>query len=330
MEFPFDVLTGIRFALFFLKFCTGRKGGKMKKPMGCEKLTFRVRDVLVDWLGEIHCPGLKLRDVLGDGLGKMLRTRFASCALEDSDGKWPVGLEHACAAVELIHTASLFHDDVVDGATLRRGKPALWKVFSQNGAILIGDILFCEALSRLSRSPGSRFVGALLGKGREVCIAEAEQEIRLRGSVCDFATCLRIARGKTGPLFAFTGLACGDGNQAFSEAMEEAGYRIGTAYQLADDLIDESGDEIAAGKTLGTDRLRRKYTLAQEGLAPSGRIEQEIFTLCESSLRLLLRWPAAQAGLQTLIGQALHSSLAHTASNKSGRGGEHTYGICMG
>jgi len=302
----------------------------MKKSIGSEKLLFCVRDVLVDWLREIRCPGLKLRDLLGDDLGKMLRTRLASCVVGTSDEKWPAGLEYACAAVELIHTASLFHDDVVDGATLRRGKPALWKVFSQNGAILIGDILFCEALSRLSRSPGNRFVGALLEKGREVCIAEAEQEINLRGSACDFATCLRIARGKTGPLFAFTGLAAGDGNKAFSEAMEEAGYRIGTAYQLADDLIDESGNEASAGKTLGTDRLRRKYTLAQEGPASAGRIEQEIFTLCESSLRLLHKWPAAQAGLQSFIGEALHSALAHTTSNTPGPGGETAYGICMG
>jgi heptaprenyl diphosphate synthase len=260
-----------------------------------------VKGVLVQWFEEMRCPGFALQERMDDVLGKMLRTRLAAEVLGKNPEQWPLGIEYACAAVEMIHTASLFHDDVVDGASLRRGKPALWRVFSPNSAILLGDILFCEALSKLAASPGSRHVSALLDKGREVCIAEAEQELSLRGFSCDFSTCLRIARSKTGPLFAFVGQACGHANDGFSKAMEEVGYRIGTAYQFADDWMDETGDEAAAGKTLGTDRLRRKFTLARSGPESDDLVTRCIAELCGSSLDILQSWPAERAGLESFL-----------------------------
>ncbi len=195
--------------------------------------------------------------------GKMLRTRMA--ARLSTRLTVPVEtLQHVCAAVELTHTASLCHDDVIDNALVRRGQPALWRASSRSGAVLLGDLLLCEAMGLLTGTDGGRLVRPFLAKLRETCAAEAEQELRLRGREVGRDVCLRIARGKTGPLFAFVGLAAGGADAALSAALEEAGYRVGTAYQLADDLLDVEGCEEAAGKTLGTDVARRKFTLAQE------------------------------------------------------------------
>jgi geranylgeranyl pyrophosphate synthase len=229
--------------------------------------------------------------------GKMLRTRLAASILGCDAEQWPAGIEYACASIELIHTASLFHDDVVDGASIRRGIPTLWNTFSPSGAILIGDVLFCEALNILIRSSGKVWLTDFLDKVREVCVSEAQQELVLRGTQCDFETCLSTARGKTGPLFAFVGLACGGGNAALSRALEEAGYRIGTAYQLADDLIDVEGQEKNTGKTLGTDRLRNKFTIAHLKDGARVSIKTYITGLCESALELLSPWPDKQEGL---------------------------------
>jgi heptaprenyl diphosphate synthase len=250
-------------------------------------------------------PGLCNLNISDRNHGKMLRTRLASALLGQNERSWPDGVDAACAAIELIHSASLFHDDVVDGATLRRGQPTLWSKSSQNSAILFGDILLCEALRLLTDSAARALLVPFLDKVREVCLAEAEQELELRGEQCDEATCVRIARGKTGPLFAFVAQACAGKDQALADALEEAGYRIGTAYQLADDLLDEIGSEPKTGKTLGTDRLRRKYTLAQgEGMAE--RVTLHIQDLCDSAVRLLMRWPKPHAGLLQYLEQIFY------------------------
>jgi geranylgeranyl pyrophosphate synthase len=230
--------------------------------------------------------------------GKMLRTRLAQTLAGENWHERLPQLVQACAALELIHTASLFHDDVVDGASLRRGKPALWRVFTPSSAVLVGDMLFCEALSALIETGNNRLFMLFNAKVKEVCEVEAMQEILLRGTQCDLETCLRIARGKTGPLFAFAAMICAGENSALERALEEAGYRLGCAYQIADDLVDEYGAEAKAGKTLGTDRLRRKFTLAQENAEKAHEILAE---LCESAAKPLDRWPEYERRLRQFI-----------------------------
>jgi len=239
----------------------------------------------------------------------MLRTGFASKLIGEQPSGRPAGIEYACAAVELIHTASLFHDDVIDGASLRRGKPSLWRSLTPNSAILLGDIVLCEALDLLACSETKDFIPQLLSKVREVCMAEIEQELILRGLKCDNTTCLRIARSKTGPLFAFNGLVCSGHDHDLAEALQEAGYRVGTAYQLADDLIDENGDAAVTGKTLGTDRLRSKFTIAHDKKDNGKRIAGHILQLCTSSLDLLNRWPDKKAGLRSFLDEILYPSI---------------------
>lgn len=224
--------------------------------------------------------------------GKMLRTRLAGRLLA---GGAAAGNCHqvraACAAIELVHTASLCHDDVMDNSFIRRSVPTLWQAVGTSGAILIGDLLLWSAVELLAQPESNQQMPAFIAKVKQVVQAEAEQELCLRGTPIDVDTCLRLARDKTGPLFAFPAMVCGGQDEVLSAALEEAGYRIGTAYQLADDLLDVVGDEAAVGKTLGTDRQRGKETLPQAGETGQRITFDFIKDLCKSSLQGLENYP---------------------------------------
>ena len=220
--------------------------------------------------------------------GKMLRTRLAARLAEScASGPGPEVMERACAATEMVHTATLCHDDVIDGALIRRGRPTLWRETGPSCAVLVGDILLCEAIDLVSGADGDRYVKTFVAKTREVCTAEAEQELLLRGGPLDVETCLRIARGKTGPLFAFAARVCAGEDTSFAAALEEVGYMVGTAYQIADDVVDVSGEEMVSGKTLGTDSKRGKFTLAH--LPQGGRrlALEHVSSLCVSAAERL-------------------------------------------
>jgi heptaprenyl diphosphate synthase len=202
-----------------------------------------------------------LRDVVGEARsltslgGKLLRSRLV----------WRVGshtgvdrnlLLHGAAAVEMIHTASILHDDVIDGGLLRRGMPTFWVEKGSAGAILLGDLLLFKAIDLICRVAEGRYTHELVKLTGEVCEAESEQELMLQGAESRLEVCHSIARRKTGALFAFAAQIAGDGVPLRREALKEAGYLLGTAYQLADDLLDTRGGDADAGKTLGTDAER--------------------------------------------------------------------------
>ncbi len=213
----------------------------------------------------------------------------------------PATVQAACAATEMVHTASLCHDDVVDNSMIRRSLPTVWRTSSPSGAILIGDLLLCEAMDLLISTENGRYLTSFMGRLTEVVRAEIEQELVWRGSAADAETCLRLARGKTGPLFGFVAGVCGGDDGALCGLLEEAGYRIGTAYQIADDLLDILGTESTVGKTLGTDSVRGKLTLPQ--LDDDGwRVAQEnIRDLCTSAVELLKEFPKVQEGLTEFL-----------------------------
>ena len=238
--------------------------------------------------------------------GKMLRTHLASklAGCDTAQVNFDT-LVNACAATELVHTASLCHDDVIDNGMMRRGLPALWMTLSPSRAILTGDLFFCEAINLLLRTANGRYVENFLLKIREVCISEIEHEIVLQGEQLNYATCIRIARGKTGPLFAFIGYVCGGDNEALSSALEEAGYFIGTAYQFADDLLDIVGDEHISGKSLHTDEKRGKYTFAQSLEADRTKINAIINDFCTSASLCLEEWPRMQSALEQFVNDNL-------------------------
>jgi len=236
--------------------------------------------------------------------GKMLRTRLAYVLLPAGSADLQM-VTCACAATELIHTATLYHDDVVDGANLRRGQPPLWKQVGATGAILLGDLYFSTAVDLLLSVGSLSTVTSFVRKVREVCAVEAAHELLLRGKTVDIQTSIRIARGKTGALFAFSAECCGGSDPALAATLAEVGYLVGTAYQIADDLVDECGSEAEAGKTLGTDRKRRKYTLAQAPGSTEADVLAQIGKLGRQALDLLADKPAVAASLRQYIDQYL-------------------------
>ena len=281
------------------------------------------RRLVLSRLGEV---ARRLREALPEGLlspGKMLRTRLAArlaglvartglpagrarpsaAATRDSQrsAASQVCIERLCAAVEIVHTASLCHDDIVDNAPVRRGRPSAPKALGVAGALLVGDLLFCEAIDLVTGTEEGAYLPSFLAKAAEVVRSEAEQELVYRGKDLDEATCLRLARGKTGPLFAFAASICGGRDEALTAALEQAGYDVGAAYQTADDMLDVFGDEREAGKTLGTDRLRGKTTLAQKGDGARRSSREHVRRLCASALDRLAAYPPAREALREYL-----------------------------
>ena len=231
--------------------------------------------------------------------GKMLRTRLGLALSPQGSGDQDA-IARACAATELIHTATLYHDDVIDGATLRRQQPTLWQEVGQTGAILLGDLFFSSAVELLLDGADLNQARLFVARVKEVCATETIHEMVFQGRTVDAETCIAIARGKTGALFAFVAECCAK-DVTMAKAMAEAGYRVGTAYQLADDLLDEIGVEQLAGKTLGTDRKRRKFTLAQQIGSSDNTVLTEINRLCGSAIELLRPWPLYADRLDSYI-----------------------------
>jgi heptaprenyl diphosphate synthase len=270
------------------------------------RLVAQVRQVVLD---RVQVPELPVRDpaMLASLLpGKMLRTHFG-VALSLACGH-PAGetvLRQVCAAVELAHTGTLCHDDLIDRAVVRRSCPTLWRTAGASTAVLIGDWFLCASFGLITEAAAGLYAGAFLAKVREVCAAEIAQELVHRGQALDEVTCLHLARSKTGPLFAFVGYVCGGKDQALAAALQEAGYQVGTAYQLLDDLLDCRGVEARAGKTLGTDARRRKDTLAQHGPEAAAVTLAQVQRLCNAALDEVAAWPALRAALAGFLREHL-------------------------
>ncbi|MDP2989028.1 MAG: polyprenyl synthetase family protein, partial [Kiritimatiellota bacterium] len=243
------------------------------------------------------------------GGGKMLRARLALKVGAATSAPCDT-LLRAAAAVEMVHAASLLHDDVIDGGVLRRGIPSFWKKKSVSGAILLGDLLVCKAVQMLDGIENGRLGGMLVRLAGEMCDAEAEQELVTGGSAtrlgvasgkawvtergASWEKCVSVARRKTGSLFAFAAAATDGSDEKRAEALLEAGYRIGTAYQLADDILDVRGTAVGDGKNLGQDALNGKRTSVSAAGGTDTPARQHIAQLCADSSQLLVAWPPVQ------------------------------------
>jgi octaprenyl-diphosphate synthase len=227
------------------------------------------------------------------GSGKMLRAQLV-LFLGRANGIQDKMRHHAAAAVEIIHGASLLHDDVIDGGLLRRGAPTFWKKHGVNGAILLGDLLVFEGLDMLVQVDRTDLLQELINMSAHVCHSEIEQELILRGSPGSWEECEQIARAKTGSLFAFAAVSAGTDAPGQTEALREAGFMLGTAYQLVDDILDNSGNEEVSGKTLGKDQERGKTTaITATKNAPENPAEY-VDSLLEASSLQVAAWPGLQ------------------------------------
>lgn len=237
--------------------------------------------------------------------GKMLRSRLAF-RVGSSTGVDPKLLVFGSAAVEMIHTASLLHDDVIDGGVMRRGVPTFWVEKGKAGAILLGDLLLFKAVDLMCRVANGAYTHELVKLTGEVCEAESEQELVFQGAESHLELCQSIARRKTGALFAFAALLGGDGHDHRAEVLKESGYLLGTVYQLADDILDTRAEEDSSGKTLGTDAARDIVSAAR---LDDVNLERHLDTLLIEAVRILNGDAQAADGVKAFISEDLQPAL---------------------
>jgi geranylgeranyl pyrophosphate synthase len=190
--------------------------------------------------------------------GKMLRSRLA-LRVGAATGVAQDTLIRGAAAIEMLHAASLLHDDVIDGGRLRRGAPAFWVSRGTSGSVLVGDLMVCSAFSLIMETESHDLISEFVNRSREMCEAEVEQEL-LRREKPNWDMSVQLARNKTGSLFAFVGYLAGSRSPQLAAVTRECGYLAGTAYQLADDIFDSYGDASSSDKTLGLDARKPKTT----------------------------------------------------------------------
>lgn len=227
------------------------------------------------------------------GGGKMLRARLILRVGLATGEPAPI-LCRAGAAVEMLHAASLLHDDVVDGGAWRRNAPALWATEGTRAAVLLGDLLVALATETVQRSLPDR-LPLLISTLRDMCEAEAEQEFFDADTDRSWTRCVRIARRKTGSLFGFAAACAGESQPDSIRRLCEAGTALGTAYQLADDLLDACPDAPFAGKSLGNDAIANKLTAVTADEPEGTDARAVIASLLRESENRLAHWPVAQA-----------------------------------
>ncbi len=195
--------------------------------------------------------------------GKRLRPLLALLA-GGASGK--INSDHVDLAVivELIHIATLVHDDVMDEAQRRRSQPTASARWGNSLSVLLGDCLFAHALTLSTNFENSDIGRTIARTAATVCSGEMIQTQRRFDLTLTVQDYLRIVQMKTGSLFsAAAELAAliSEAEPNVIETFKNFGIQVGTAYQIYDDCVDLAGSESATGKTLGTDLRKGKFTL---------------------------------------------------------------------
>lgn len=167
------------------------------------------------------------------------------------------------AAVELLHTATLVHDDLIDGSLLRRGTPTLNARWSPPATVLTGDFLFARAAKLAADTDHLPLMKQFSETLATIVNGELTQMFTSRGLISRDNYYKRIY-AKTASLFEMTARAASmvsPAGEEVNEAMRDFGYQIGMAFQIVDDILDFNGDQNAVGKPLGSDLLNGLVTL---------------------------------------------------------------------
>ena len=173
--------------------------------------------------------------------------------------------QHTLAAVvEMIHTATLLHDDVVDESDLRRGHATANAMFGNAASVLVGDFLYSRAFELLVSVGSMRVLEILSSATNVIAGGEVLQLMNSGNPNLDEAGYLRVIQRKTAKLFeaaAQLGAVLGEAAAEREAALARYGMHLGTSFQLVDDVLDYSGEQSAIGKNLGDDLAEGKMTL---------------------------------------------------------------------
>jgi len=215
------------------------------------------------------------------GGGKHLRPMLVALTA-DSLGKVTDAHVTAAVIIEMVHLATLIHDDVIDEAEIRRGRPTLAANWGNETAVLFGDCLFAQALKLAAGFPTPEVCRAVATATDTVCAGEILQTQHRRKFQASRRDYFRIIEMKTAELFTLSCDLAAFLSQAPVEqraALRQFGSAFGSAYQVYDDCVDLFGSEAEAGKSLGTDLANGKLTwpvlLAWERANAADRAELE-------------------------------------------------------
>ncbi len=180
--------------------------------------------------------------------------------------------------VELLHTATLVHDDVLDDASLRRRIPTVNQMSGVEVAVLLGDYVYAKAFHMAVQLPDPTAARWLAETVRVICQGEITQVLHRFDFAWTEARYFQVIAEKTASLYA---AACrlgghyAGGSEGRLRALEEYGLELGIAFQIVDDCLDLDGDEHVVGKSLGTDLAKGKITLPLLWLLQRGPAEGE-------------------------------------------------------
>ena len=194
--------------------------------------------------------------------GKRLRPLLTLLAAQLGDGQRPEVLD-AAVVVELTHLATLYHDDVMDSAPLRRGAPAAHEVWGNSVAILTGDLLFARASTTVA-GLGPEAVRLQSTTFERLCLGQLHETVGPQPGEDPVEHYLRVLSDKTGSLIATSarfGAMFAGCPPEIVRTVTGYGEKVGVAFQLADDVIDLSPDGARTGKTPGTDLRERVPTM---------------------------------------------------------------------
>jgi len=224
--------------------------------------------------------------------GKMFRPTLALLA-SDVTGGSEARVIRLAAVVELMHLATLVHDDSVDHSSLRRGLPTVNSLFSHQISVIMGDFLYSRALTALVTMRDFDIMKIVTDVANELTIGEMRQLGAIDALSFTEDDYFHLIRAKTASLISgacASGALCGA--PQFRDALATYGDRLGIAFQIADDILDYTEDESVTGKPSGLDLREHKVTLPLIAALPRvssagrGRIE-ELFATAEPEDALL-------------------------------------------
>lgn len=212
-----------------------------------------------------HAPevGAPAAETLAAG-GKRVRPLLVFCSAPQRVADRTEHLLAAAVAVELVHMATLVHDDLLDGATMRRGRPTIAQSLGADRAVCTGDFLFARAFGELTRTGSPRTVTALAAAALDLSRGELDQQRAAFDLSLTERAYLDRCRRKTAALFSVAcrlGALAGGGSRDAEERLAAFGENVGMAFQIFDDILDLAGSPETTGKRRGTDLCDGTVTL---------------------------------------------------------------------
>jgi len=263
------------------------RGTALQSPPAAPEILSRCRELVAPalaeaigglhpWVAEMAGYALGRCEVGGapatHSQGKGVRQALAVLGAEAAGGPAEAGVPGA-VAVELVHTFSLLHDDIMDGDALRRGRPAVWKAYGTGPAVLAGDALFALAVETLTAGPATAHAAAAVrhlttalrdlvrGQADDLLFADRPWRGPEAVGVGEYES---MAEHKTGALLGCAlalGAQLAGARQETTTALDRAGRHLGVAFQIVDDLLGIWGDPAVTGKPVHGDLRQGKKTL---------------------------------------------------------------------